>query len=177
MSSHQGKPVNHIVQMLQMDHKRLNDYFFQFDQSNDPRHKISFAQTALNQATIHSVLEEDVFYPFVRLRKPELAPVLDRCLEQHALITRLMLDLHDENYSEDYEHKFFSMADELKQHMDMEEREILTRLSDVDLTPILPAMEQCRNDLFRKEATGDRGFTPQSLLLPELPDTSLGRPA
>jgi hypothetical protein len=153
----------YVLNMLRLDHKRLIDYFFQFDQSNDLNHKKSFAMTALNELAIHSHLEEEIFYPYVRVKKPLIAELIDRCVSQHDTCDRLIAQLDFDNMDETFERHFFQIVDAIKSHMQFEEREIFVQLDDVDLGAIAHILDMRRNELLKAEAGDNKNsFTPQT---------------
>lgn len=160
----------HVLKMLRLDHKRLQDYFFQFDQSNEPTHKLSFAQTALNELAIHTRLEEDIFYPFVQVQKPLIGELIDRCRQQHSVVDNLIDELNTSQYSAQFEKTFFQIIDQVCEHIQFEENEILIQLDDIDLGAIAPVLETRRNELLRQEADENKkSFTPQTVLFNQQP--------
>lgn len=159
-----SKHIPDVLQMMRIDHKRLNDYFFQFDQSYEPRHKMSFAETALNELTIHSRLEEEILYPFVVQKRSELKDMVQSNLEEHHYVEELMRELMTDEYSEAYAVRFFKLASLVKDHIDKEEAEFFPQLEGIDLTPIRIQIDERRNELLNLDFDHGRNFTPQSKL-------------
>ncbi|HEY9789836.1 MAG TPA: hemerythrin domain-containing protein [Candidatus Obscuribacterales bacterium] len=155
----------YVLKMLQLDHKRLNDYFVQFDQSYLPAHKKSFAMTALNELAVHAHLEEEIFYPYVKTAKPSVAVLIDRSVRQHASIDSLIRTLDLDGDPDLFEKQFLELADKIKDHIRFEELQIFVQLADVDLGAIGPVLDKRRDDLMKRESAGnEHQFTPQTNL-------------
>jgi iron-sulfur cluster repair protein YtfE (RIC family) len=158
-----------VLKLLSFDHKRIGDLLFHYEQSEEPTHKISFAETALNELTIHSELEEHIFYPFACKVSQEIAGTIARFYQDHEELDDLMSQLTSEQFTEEYDKIFTSLADSLQAHVRQEEQELFPLLENVDMTDILAPMRQMRAQLITREAAGHRDFTPQTLLFKEVP--------
>ena len=151
----------HVLNMLSMDHKRIKDYFAQVAQAKEPQQKLSFAQTALNELAIHSALEEEIFYPWVKVKKPLIESLLDRCAEQHKLMSKLASELGD-GTDKNYQHRFAELTQIVTDHIAFEEKEIFVQLGDLDLGSLAPILDMRRNQLMKQSARDN-----EKLLIPE----------
>src|SRR4051812_17568901 len=59
------KPKDAIA-LLKADHKKVKELFDEFESAKNESKKHKIAQEALTELKIHSVIEEEIFYPEVR---------------------------------------------------------------------------------------------------------------
>jgi hypothetical protein len=165
----QSQSNSDVLNLLRFDHKRVCDLLFHYEQSEDPLHKLSFAETAMNEWTIHSALEETIFYPAVQLISAEIKHLVGNFDAVHADLENLMLELAIDEFSQKYDLTFSRLSNLVKEHIEQEESGLFTLLEQHDLSSVLPKMQTTRSAMMQKEAAGgDRSFTPQSLLFKDI---------
>jgi hemerythrin superfamily protein len=165
----------YVLSMLKLDHKRLLDYVVQFDQSNDAAHKKTIVATFLNQLALHTHLEEEIFYPYVRVKQQPIKELIDRCFTQHSTVELLVKELDLENMDEEFERNFFQLVDALKLHITYEENEIFVQLNDVDLGAIATILEIRRNELNQQEAAASNSGNVAPMSVAPADETDSGR--
>ena len=97
------------ARMLKRDHKRITDLLFHFDQSEEPTHKLSFAETAINELAIHSVIEQECVYPLLHEQGKKTRKHVDHSRKEHEQIDEVLTklvsrDQCDEEYCDMFEH-------------------------------------------------------------------------
>ena len=54
------------IQLLKQDHRTVEDLFEEFEQTDRPAEKRAIARQICQELTIHSMIEEEIFYPAVK---------------------------------------------------------------------------------------------------------------
>lgn len=54
------------IQLLKQDHRTVEDLFEEFEQSSKPRERRDIAAQICQELTIHTMIEEEIFYPAVK---------------------------------------------------------------------------------------------------------------
>ena len=168
MDEYVGKG-NEALKMLQFGHKRICDLLFHYEQSEDPQHKLSFAETALNELTIHSTVEEEFFYPFLLNQTAEIARLSKAGREEHDQINIMVSELaRYSEWNELYDTIFSALTEALKTHIDWEEDVVFPRVADLSMQALADQMNRRRDELLQRESRHhERDFTPQTLLFTE----------
>jgi hemerythrin superfamily protein len=161
---------NEAVRMIRRDHKRVTDLMFHFEQSEDPNHKLSFAQTAINEIAVHSVIEEECIYPLLEAReKKKLLKKVHHSRQEHKEIDELMTELvNRDRYDEEYRTIFTQLAKRVNDHMKEEEHDLLPVLNKIATEDLAEKMSALKNELLAYEAGSDKDFSPQVVLFEKL---------
>lgn len=157
-------------QMLKRDHKRITDLLFHFEQSEEPSHKLSFAETAINEIAIHTIIEEECVYPLLDLQgKKKLSKRVHRSEEEHEKMNEVMTKLTSKDeYDDEYHELFCNLGDMLKDHIEEEEDDLLPVLDDVASEELAEQMEILKNELLSYDHPTEKDFSPQILLFEQL---------
>jgi hemerythrin-like domain-containing protein len=122
------------LQMLREDHRKVKDLFRRFEEAQDKATKQAAAETALVELNIHSVLEEEIFYPAVRRQGNGSGAIVKRAEEEHHVAEQLMDDLMGmEPGNQEFDAKFHVLMENVKNHIDEEEAEMLPQAAEVGL--------------------------------------------
>lgn len=158
------------VQMLKRDHKRITDLLFHFEQSEEPSHKLSFAETAMNEIAIHTIIEEECVYPLLDLQgKKKLSKHVHRCRQDHDKMDEVMTKLTSKNeYDDEYHELFCNLGDMLRDHIEEEEEDLLPVLDHLATDELTDRMETLKNELLRYDHPTEKDFSPQMLLFDQL---------
>jgi hemerythrin superfamily protein len=78
---------------LKNDHDSVNALFDRFKKAGDRRAKFTIARQALTELKIHTVLEEEIFYPAVRQRVGR--DTMNEADEEHHVAKVLVAELVD----------------------------------------------------------------------------------
>ena len=119
------------LDLLMTDHKNVMKMFEQFEKmrkDGDDESKQTLVERACAALTLHTRLEEEIFYPTARetLQEPDL---LDEAEVEHALAKQLITELNAMQPGDDlYEAKFTVLGEYIKHHIQEEEKEIFPKM-------------------------------------------------
>ena len=151
------------IDLLKQDHERLLRHFAAFastDRGNAEAVR-EIVETACLDLQIHSILEEEIFYPAVR--EVATAEVGDGLLNEseveHETADELVAKLHElEPDDPMYCACFAVLVRFVKRHVSAEEDELFPRveqMSGLDLRQLADDMRQRREELFAEMENGD----------------------
>jgi hemerythrin superfamily protein len=136
------------VAMLREDHKKVSALFEEFEKARSDRRKKEIVATICQELTVHTALEEEIFYPAVKaaLKDKELVP---EAVVEHASVKDLIAQVRDkEPGGEEYDAKVKVMGEFVKHHVKEEQTEMFpkakkaTRLDLVELGEQMQARKQ-----------------------------------
>jgi hemerythrin superfamily protein len=159
------------VRILKRDHKRIVDLLFHFEQTEDSNHKLSFAETAMNEIALHSVIEEECVYPLLEEKhKKKLSKRVHHSQKDHDEIDGVMTQLANRDGYDDLYHELFSkLAKMLKDHIKEEEDDLLPELNEIATEELAQRMDALKNELLQQyDRPTDKDFSPQVLLFERL---------
>lgn len=176
--SAQAENQPEAILMLLRDHKRVQDLMFHFEQSEEPNHKLSFAETAMNEIAVHSVIEEECIYPLLEEQGGELAEMAKHSREEHNEVDKLMTELVNRKYDQQFYDKFIELTEAVKHHMSEEERDMFPHLRDLVTDELAKEMSTLKNELLKEydsiETADHADSSPQVLLFERLKDSPHG---
>lgn len=128
---------NDAIDMLTEDHQRVSDMFEEYESVKDDENdgdKIQRVQEICLELTIHSTVEEEIFYPAAREALGEDgADLLDEAEVEHSSVKDLIVQLSESQPSEDlYDAKVKVLSEYVKHHVNEEEGELFPKLRDAD---------------------------------------------
>jgi hypothetical protein len=147
------------LQMLREDHRKMRELFRQFEDAEGTSMKRAIVDTALVELNIHSVLEEEIFYPAMR-RQGNASEMVRRAEEEHKTVEKLMDELMKMDASDlTFEAKFHVLYENVKTHMDEEEAEMMPQAAEAGMARLERLGEQMAE---RKQALlqGGNGSSP-----------------
>jgi hypothetical protein len=114
--------------MLKEDHQKVQQIFQQFENAKDsPDRMKALSDQAIVELQIHSMLEEELFYPAMR-RGQETEEILNEAEEEHHVADLLMDEIMKMKPSDSHYHaKFMVLAENVKHHIREEETEMLPK--------------------------------------------------
>ncbi len=119
------------LQMLREQHDEVKDIFKKFSSTDDTRVRKDLAQQAMVKLEVHSNLEEEVFYPAVRM-EGGTAQLMNEAEEEHHVADLLIDELRRMSPSDDrYEAKFEVLAESVRHHIEEEESEIFPKAAEL----------------------------------------------
>lgn len=86
-----GKLSPTITDMIRFDHSHVLLTFHQYTLDKSPKVRKALADTICNALEIHATLEEEIFYPAVRLLNEE--PVIQKSVPEHNEMRRIITEL------------------------------------------------------------------------------------
>jgi hemerythrin superfamily protein len=115
------------IAMLRADHKKVSELFEQFEKSRSTSKKKALVAQICMELTVHTRLEEEIFYPAVKaaLRDKELVP---EASVEHASVKALISQVQDaEPDGEEYDAKVKVMSEYVKHHVKEEQNEMFPK--------------------------------------------------
>jgi len=146
---------NPAVSLLKKDHQRVKELFDKFEKTTSRAAKKKIVEAALQELKLHAAIEEELFYPAVR--KPIGKKVMNEADEEHHVAKLLIAELSTMSGSESHlDAKFIVLAENVRHHINEEEREMLPKAQAVKLNFSALAEKMLR----RKERLMNDGVPP-----------------
>ena len=123
------------LSILKKDHGKVQKIFQDFDQTQDRATKQKLVATACNELTIHTQVEEELFYPAARQALGD-GKLLDEASVEHESVSQLINKLQEmQPGSSKYEAVFTVLGEYVNHHIKEEEDELFPQVkkSDLDL--------------------------------------------
>jgi len=151
-----GASERTATEMLMQDHRRVQKLFKDFDKVDreDEEAVRELVETACLELQIHSMLEEEIFYPAVRAQAeaPEVENLLNEAEVEHESVDELTAKLHELEPADPMYCAYFSVLTEYVKHHVKEEEQRLFPLVDkmhgLDLAQLGEDMRLRREELF-----------------------------
>lgn len=146
-----------VLSMLLDDHREVKKLFKAFQQEKDKRNREQIVREACEKLTVHTKLEETLFYPFVRDNGGEaFQDLLDEAVVEHATAKDLIQQLTGMHAGDDlFAAKFTVLAEYVSHHVEEEETELFPKLihEHMDLTPLQEPMTARKEALLSESAS------------------------
>ena len=139
------------IALLKADHRKVEDLFEQFEKAGSADRKRALAQEICTELKVHTLIEEEIFYPACRGQVEDDA--LDEAQVEHDGAKVLINDIEsaapDAAY---YEAKVSVLSEEIKHHVREEEKPTdgifaQIRKTDVDLKALRDRMAERKQGL------------------------------
>lgn len=149
-----GEP--NVIDMLIEDHKRVQKLFKDFEKADraDVEGLRELVETTCMELQIHSMLEEELFYPAVRAERPadETDERLNRAEVEHEALDELIAKLQELSPDDPMYCAYFAVLGEyVRHHIREEEKELFpaaAKAEGLDLQQLGEAMRERREELF-----------------------------
>lgn len=151
-----GASERTATEMLMQDHRRVQKLFKDFDKidRDDEEAVRELVETACLELQIHSMLEEEIFYPAVRAHggTPEVESLLNEAEVEHESADELTAKLHELEPDDPMYCAYFAvLAEYVKHHVKEEEQRLFPRVEEMkglDLAQLGEDMRLRREELF-----------------------------
>ena len=152
------------IAMLKADHRKVETLFEKFESAARGQ-KQAIAEEICNELKIHTLIEEEIFYPALRGKIEE--KTLNEAFVEHdgakVLVNDIMAGGPDDSF---YEAKVKVLSEEIKHHVREEERPgegmfAQARSADVDLVALRDEMMQRKQELMEQAENG--GLPPAEM--------------
>lgn len=158
------------MKLLKKDHDDVKALFDQFEEAKSGAAKTKIAREACKMLQVHARVEEELFYPALRLRLSD-GSLLDEADEEHHEAKILIAELSLMNGGEpNFAAKFLVLAENVRHHVAEEEYEIFpaAKRTSIDFDSLGDRMEKRKAELLRdgvppgRESDMVRSFSPAS---------------
>jgi hemerythrin superfamily protein len=123
------------IEMLKADHEKVKELFRQYEAAGDRAYqkKKSIAEEVFTEVTVHSTLEEELFYPAVKAETDKQGQELvAESVEEHHVVAMLIEELKAlDPKDERYDAKFAVLMENVEHHIEEEEDELFPEAEDV----------------------------------------------
>jgi len=141
------------LRMLKDDHDKVKDLFEKFESSRSDDKKGEIAQTICRELTVHTQLEEEIFYPAVRAAIDD-EDVMNEAVVEHASAKDLIADIQKMSTDDDmFDAKVTVLGEFVNHHIREEQNQMFpqVRKTDLDLNDLAEQMRARKQELTGEE--------------------------
>lgn len=164
------QPYSDAIALLKADHRKVEALFEKFETASGTTAKRKLAQQICTELKIHTMIEEEIFYPAFRGKIDD--DLLDEAYVEHDGAKVLVNDIAAGEPDDDfYDAKVMVLSEEIKHHVHEEEMRgegmfAQCRDTDVDLVALRDAMMARKEELMAQaEARGLPPAEPRAVKL------------
>jgi uncharacterized membrane protein YgcG len=160
-------PKKDAIQVLEEDHVKVEKAFEQFEKlgEEDSEQKQQIVSTVLSDLKVHTVIEEELFYP--RLLEAtrgdeDVEDLLDEAEVEHTSAKEMIAQIEAMDPGERlYDAKFTVLCEYVKHHVKEERNEMFPKAkkSDLDLEAIGEELENRKMELKQMRADEEAGMS------------------
>ena len=151
-------PEQDAIDLLMADHRRVSKLFAQFDAvkgEGSEEAKSSLVAQICQALTVHTAIEEEIFYPAVR-HAIEDDDLMDEALVEHAGAKELIAQLQAADPEDDlYDAKVTVLGEQIGHHVEEEESDMFPRAkgSGIDTMSLGAALLKRKAELSSSSST------------------------
>ena len=125
------------IALLKDDHRKVEELFDQFEKAKGDERKQKLALEICKELTIHTILEEEIFYPAIKGKVED--DLLKESFVEHDAAKVMIAEIEAGSPSDEYyDSKVKVLSEEIEHHVEEEEKPkeglfAQTRAADVDL--------------------------------------------
>jgi hypothetical protein len=159
------------IALLKEDHRKVEDLFEQFEKAKGDGRKEKLALEICKELTIHTILEEEIFYPAIEGKVDE--DLLKESFVEHDAAKVLIAEIEAGGPSDEfYDAKVKVLSEEIEHHVEEEEKPkeglfAQARGADIDLKTLGERMAM-RKEALQKEIEAQGLPAPESTTLEEV---------
>ncbi|MDB5918619.1 MAG: hemerythrin [Massilia sp.] len=124
------------IAMLTAEHKEVKSMFEQYDKLGDRANaaKKKLADQICAALTLHTTIEEEIFYPALRAASKDAADLLDEAEVEHAGAKDLIAQIEEMDPEDDlYDAKVKVLGEQVEHHVGEEEGEMFPKAKKAKL--------------------------------------------
>ena len=145
-----------VLSMLLDDHKKAKALFKDFESTSDDTKKEQIAKQACTELTVHTLLEEELFYPYLRDQDPDaFGDLLNEALVEHASVKELIAQIEGMTMKDElYEAKVTVLGEYVNHHVKEEEDELFVKVIDkkIELRDLAPPLTERKEELMSSKS-------------------------
>ena len=159
------------ITLLRDDHRKVEDLFEQFEKATGDGRKQQLALEICKELTIHTIIEEEIFYPSIEGKVDE--DLLKESFVEHDAAKVLIAEIEAGGPSDEYyDAKVKVLKEEIEHHVEEEEKPkeglfAQTREADVDLRELGERI-QTRKQALEEEIKAGGLPAPEATTLDEV---------
>ena len=159
------------IALLKEDHRKVEELFEQFEKAKGDGRKEKLALEICKELTIHTILEEEIFYPAIEGKVDE--DLLKESFVEHDAAKVLIAEIEAGGPSDEfYDAKVKVLSEEIEHHVEEEEKRVeglfaQARKAEVDLDALGTQMAMHKERLLA-EIAADGLQTPETTTLDEV---------
>ena len=159
------------ITLLRDDHRKVEDLFEQFEKATGDGRKQKLALEICKELTIHTIIEEEIFYPSIEGQVDE--DLLKESFVEHDAAKVLIAEIEAGGPSDEYyDAKVKVLKEEIEHHVEEEEKPkeglfAQTREADVDLRELGERI-QTRKQALEEEIKAGGLPAPEATTLDEV---------
>src|SRR5215213_11401059 len=145
------------IDLLEEDHRQVEGFFNEYETLEDAGEKERMALKICLALTVHTQIEEEIFYPAVR-EAIEKAELIDEAIVEHAAAKQLIAEIEEMDPSDElYDAKVKVLGEQVRHHVEEEEDELFPEIksSELDLEALGKKMAE-RKAALLKETTKEK---------------------
>lgn len=146
------------IAMLKADHRKVEELFEQFEKAKSKDRKQAIAHEVCNELKIHTILEEEIFYPAFRGKIED--DMINEAEVEHDSAKLLINDIESSSPDDEYyDSKVKVLSEEIEHHVHEEEMQSKgmfaeCRRTDVDLIELRDRMMARKEELVAQAENG-----------------------
>lgn len=143
------KRAPNAITLLRADHAKVQQLFKDFEKANGKAKKSALAQTICSELTVHTKIEEEIFYPAAREALDE-TDLLNEADVEHASAKELIAQIEDGSPDDDHwDAKVTVLGEYINHHVKEEQNELFpkVRKSDIDLNALGEQLQARKKEL------------------------------
>lgn len=156
-----SKKENDPIALLEADHRKVEKMFKEFEKKKekDRDAAIELVGQILAELTVHTQIEEEIFYPTMRESGGEkMADLLDEAEVEHASAKDLIAQIASMSPDEElYDAKVTVLGEYVKHHVKEEEGEIFPKAkkAGVDMEELGTMLAERKQELMQETGEGE----------------------
>ena len=111
------------IALLEADHQRVEDLFREFKSAADPETRLHVAQIICMELTLHSMVEEEIFYPAFAHATGD-AQLVERSLKEHQHVKELIANVPS---ADNLDGAMEALRRNVVEHVEEERRDMFTK--------------------------------------------------
>ena len=145
------------IDLLEADHQEVDGFFDEYETLENTSEKEKLALKICLALTVHTQIEEEIFYPAIReaIDKSEL---IDEAIVEHASAKQLIAEIEEMDTGDElYDARVKVLGEQVRHHVEEEEDELFPEVesSELDLEALGKKMVERKSALL-KEATTEK---------------------
>lgn len=109
------------IELLKADHRKVEDLFSQFEEAKTPAERKKLAQQICMELTVHTKIEEEIFYPAVEGKISD--DTVTEAYVEHDSAKLLIAEIESSDPSgKYYQSKVHVLSEQIKHHVHEEEK-------------------------------------------------------